>query len=66
LNFLGWEEADEEHFGQDVRIVLVSGDFSKELTTSVLWLNERDLDVLASDNYTCPPTTTTPSHLTCT
>lgn len=45
LAFLGWEEADEERFGQDVRIVLVSGDFSKELTTSVLWLNERDLDV---------------------
>lgn len=45
LSFLGWEEAEEERFGQDVRIVLVSGDFSKELTTSVLWLNERDLDV---------------------
>ena len=45
LDFLGWDEADEEQFGQDVRIVLVSGDFSKELTTSVLWLNERDLDV---------------------
>ncbi len=45
LEFLGWSEPDEEQFGQDVRIVLVSGDFSKELTTSVLWLNERDLDV---------------------
>ena len=45
LDFLGWSEADEERFGQDVRILLVSGDFSKELTTSVLWLNERDLDV---------------------
>lgn len=45
LAFLGWDEADEERFGQDVRIVLVSGDFSKELTTSVLWLNERDVDV---------------------
>ena len=45
LGFLGWEEANEERFGQDVRIVLVSGDFSKELTTSVLWLNERELDV---------------------
>ena len=45
LDFLGWADADEERFGQDVRIVLVSADFSKEVTTSVLWLNERDLDV---------------------
>jgi hypothetical protein len=45
LDFLGWSEPDEEQFGQDVRIVLVSAEFSKELTTSVLWLNERDLDV---------------------
>ncbi|MDF1836931.1 MAG: hypothetical protein P1V35_03600, partial [Planctomycetota bacterium] len=45
LKFLDWPEPDEEQFGQDVRIVLVSGDFSKEVTTSVLWLNERDLDI---------------------
>jgi hypothetical protein len=45
LDFLGWSEADEEEFAQDVRVVLVSGDFSKELTTAVLWLNERDIDV---------------------
>lgn len=45
LGFLGWEEADEEGFGAEVRIILVSGDFSKELTTSVLWLNEKGLDV---------------------
>jgi hypothetical protein len=45
LNFLGWEEIDEEHFAQDVRIVLVSAEFSKELTTAVLWLNERDLNI---------------------
>lgn len=45
LNFLGWEEPREEIFGQDIRIVLVSSDFSKEITTSVLWLNERDLDI---------------------
>ncbi len=29
----------------DVRIVLVSANFSKELTTSVMWLNERNLDI---------------------
>jgi hypothetical protein len=45
LGFLEWDEPDEEHFAQDVRIVLVSADFSKELTTSVMWLNERQLDV---------------------
>jgi len=34
-----------ENFASDVRIILVSSDFSKELTTSVIWLNERDLDI---------------------
>jgi hypothetical protein len=45
LKFLGWEEADDERFAQDVRIILASGDFSKELTTSVMWLNNRDMDI---------------------
>lgn len=45
LDFLDWEEADEDRFAQDVRIVLVAADFSKELTTAVMWLNERDLDI---------------------
>ena len=45
LEFLGWEEPQEEDFALDVRIVLVSSDFSKELTTSVMWLNERDIDI---------------------
>lgn len=45
LDFLGWESPDEDEFGQDVRIVLASAEFSKELTTSVLWLNERGLDI---------------------
>lgn len=45
LDFLGWGSADEGAFGEDVRIVLASADFSKELTTSVLWLNDRDLDI---------------------
>jgi hypothetical protein len=45
LEFLSWEEPDEDSFAQNVRIVLVSADFSKELTTSVMWLNERDLDI---------------------
>lgn len=45
LDFLRWDEPREDEFGQDVRIILVAADFSKELTTSVLWLNERDLDI---------------------
>lgn len=43
--FLGWDEPREDEFAQNVRIILASGNFSKEVTTSVLWLNERDLDI---------------------
>ncbi|MHC8440805.1 MAG: hypothetical protein ACYYK0_01175 [Candidatus Eutrophobiaceae bacterium] len=45
LGFLDWEEADEDRFAQDVRIILASAEFSKELTTSVIWLNDRNLDI---------------------
>ena len=45
LKFLDWAEPDEELFAQDVRIVLVSAEFSKEITTSVLWLNNYGLDI---------------------
>jgi hypothetical protein len=45
LDFLEWEEPDEDLFAQDVRIILVSANFSKELTTAVMWLNKRDLDI---------------------
>jgi hypothetical protein len=45
LEFLNWDEPREGEFAQDVRIILVAGDFSKEITTAVLWLNERDLDI---------------------
>lgn len=45
LHFLEWNEPREEQFGQDIRIILVSANFSKEITTSVLWLNERELDI---------------------
>jgi hypothetical protein len=45
LSFLDWDEVDEESFAQDVRIVLVSAEFSKEITSSVLWLNEKGLDI---------------------
>lgn len=45
LAFLSWDEPREQDFGSDVRIVLVAADFSPELTSSVLWLNERQLDI---------------------
>ena len=45
LEFLDWEEPDPDHFAQDVRIVLVSAEFSKELTTTVIWLNDREMDI---------------------
>lgn len=43
--FFGWDSPLEDEFAQDVRIILASANFSKELTNSVLWLNEHDLDV---------------------
>lgn len=45
LDFLGWDEPDEDLFGRDVRIVLASADFSKELTSSVLWLIDHTIDI---------------------
>ncbi len=45
LEFLGWEEENDDEFGQAVRLVLVAASFPKELTTSVLWLNENGLDI---------------------
>jgi len=45
LEFLEWDEPRADEFARDVRVVLVAAEFSKELTTSVLWLNERNLDI---------------------
>ena len=45
LNFLQLDSADEAELTGDVRIVLVSADFSTELTTAVLWLNQRELEI---------------------
>jgi hypothetical protein len=43
--FLGWNNTEEEPFLTDVRIVLASANFSKELTTTVMWLNDRKIDI---------------------
>lgn len=45
LSFLGWDDVSEERFGLDTRIILAAADFSKELTTAVMWLIERNIDV---------------------
>lgn len=45
LDFLKWESPRKEEFAQDVRIVLVSAEFSKELTSTALWLSKKGIDV---------------------
>ncbi len=45
LDFLQWDSPDEDQFAQDVRIVLASAEFSRELTSAVMWLNEKGLDI---------------------
>ena len=40
--FLADGDADEPAISSDVRIVLVSADFGREITTTVLWLNRFD------------------------
>jgi hypothetical protein len=45
LEFLGWTQPGEGEFARDVRIILVAPDFSKEITSTVMWLNDRELDI---------------------
>lgn len=45
LQHLGWDEPQEEEFGAEIAIVLASAEFSKELTTAVIWLGEHDIDI---------------------
>jgi hypothetical protein len=45
LNFLGWHAHEDYSFAPDVRIILASAEFSKELTSSVLWLNDHGTDI---------------------
>jgi hypothetical protein len=45
LDFLDKEEDELEEFPKDVRLVLAAAEFSKEITTTVLWLNDYGLDI---------------------
>jgi len=46
LEFLDIGALDEIPGPLDVRIVLVAADFSTELTTAVMWLNDKGLDIV--------------------
>lgn len=45
LAFLRWDEPNEDDFAGEVRIILAAADFSKEITTSVMWLNDHEIDI---------------------
>jgi hypothetical protein len=45
LDFLDWTTPEDGEFGASVRIILTAAEFSRELTRSVIWLNEQGLDV---------------------
>mgnify|MGYP001453229104 CR=1 FL=1 len=45
LEFLELDSAEEAELTDEVRIVLVSSNFSAELTTSVIWLNRHGIDL---------------------
>lgn len=45
LSFLQWTEPQVAEFAKDVRIILASAHFPKELTTAVLWLRNRGIDI---------------------
>ena len=45
LDFLEWDEPDDDRFAQDTRIVLASAEFSPEITSSVLWLIDHGVSI---------------------
>lgn len=45
LNFLRLDSPNEATLSDEVRIILASQNFSIELTTSILWLNKKGLDI---------------------
>lgn len=45
LDFVGFDETELAKFGKDIRIILASADFDKELTTTAIWLNDKGLDI---------------------
>jgi hypothetical protein len=45
LEFLELDTTEEAELTDEVRIILVSADFSTEITTSVIWLNRHGIDI---------------------
>lgn len=45
MTFLEWDTPLEDEFASNVKIVLASANFSKELTTSVMWLISKGIDI---------------------
>lgn len=45
LDFVELDETELVDFGKDIRIVLASADFGKELTTTVIWLRDKGVDI---------------------
>lgn len=45
LNFTGLDESNIDEFGNDVRIIFASGDYNKEITSSILWLISKGIDI---------------------
>ena len=45
LAFLKWDEPYENGFATNTRVILAAADFGKELTTCVLWLRGKGVDI---------------------
>ena len=45
LQFLEWDQPEEDAFASDVSILLASAEFSLELTSAVLWLLDHGIDI---------------------
>lgn len=45
LDFVELQDTELAEFGKDVRIILASAGFSKELTTTAIWLRDKGVDI---------------------
>lgn len=45
LDFVELQDTELFEFGKDVRIILASAGFSKELTTTAIWLRDKNVDI---------------------
>ncbi|ERK16381.1 hypothetical protein L579_4290 [Pantoea sp. AS-PWVM4] len=45
LDFVELQETQLADFGKDIRIILASAGFSKELTTTAIWLRDKGVDI---------------------